>query len=233
MKWFKHYTDALDDPFIQELILKFGSAGYLAYFGLIEIIGKENGNMITGKLEISPTFLKQKFHISQRKLEVIYDFCSRKGKVIFDKTLENWKFKMPKMLELKDNYTKDLQVSSKKLSIDKEIRDKKKNKEKERERERAPKPGKLTHGEFLNVMLTSTQFEKLIGSYGLPETDRQVEALSGYIASTGKRYKNHYATIQNWIKRDKGKQKNIHNDVPVLLNKNKPKNIDTTRVIDV
>ena len=34
----------------------------------------------------------------------------------------------------------------------------------------------------------------------------QIENLSSYMASTGKRYKSHYATILNWDRRDKQKQ---------------------------
>ena len=34
----------------------------------------------------------------------------------------------------------------------------------------------------------------------------QIENLSSYMASTGKRYKDHYATILNWDRRDKQKQ---------------------------
>lgn len=127
MFWFKHYSNSLDDPFIQELLSIFGANGYLAWFGLIEIIAKENKNNITGQLEVSPVFLKQKFHISPGKLEEIFTFCSGKGKLLFrkspgkvqeksNKTLENFYFEFPKIAEIKDNYTKDLQGSCKNTS---------------------------------------------------------------------------------------------------------------------
>jgi hypothetical protein len=67
MKWFKHFSDSLDDPFIQELMDRFGHQGYVAYFGLIEIISKENGYELTGKLNIHPTYLKRKLRISKKK----------------------------------------------------------------------------------------------------------------------------------------------------------------------
>jgi hypothetical protein len=121
MKWFKHFSDSLDDPFIQELLEKFGAQGYLAYFGLIEIIAKENGSKLTGKLEISPSFLKQKLHISSRKLQEIFNFSSTFPKLFFNFSGEKWKFDVPKLLELKDNYSKDLQVTGKKPSNHKEV----------------------------------------------------------------------------------------------------------------
>ena len=121
MKWFKHMTDSLDDPFIQSLLDKFSHAGYIAWFGLIEIIAKENGNNITGKLDISPAFLKRKLRISQAKLRQIFGFCSTNAKLLFDCSKEKWHFEFDKILEIKDNYTRDLQVSCKKPSIEVEV----------------------------------------------------------------------------------------------------------------
>lgn len=99
----------------------FSHAGYVAWFGLIEIICKENGNKLTGKLEISPTYLKRKLRISSAKLQQIFGFCSTNGKLLFDFSQEKWSFDFPKIAEIKDNYTKDLQVASKKLSKHKEV----------------------------------------------------------------------------------------------------------------
>ena len=36
--------------------------------------------------------------------------------------------------------------------------------------------------------------------------EEYIEKLSSYLAQTGKRYKSHYATLLNWIRRD-GKEK--------------------------
>jgi hypothetical protein len=93
----------------------------VAFFGLIEIIAKENGHKVTGDLEISPAYLKRKLRISQTKLKQIFGFCSTKGKLFSDFSKEKWKFNFPKIAELKDNYTKDLQVTGKKLSKHKEV----------------------------------------------------------------------------------------------------------------
>jgi hypothetical protein len=120
VKWYKHFTDSLSDPFIEELMDNFSHAGYVAWFGLIEIICKENGNKLTGKLEISPTYLKRKLRISSAKLKQIFSFCSTNGKLLFDFSQEKWSFDFPKVAEIKDNYTKDLQVASKKPSKHKE-----------------------------------------------------------------------------------------------------------------
>lgn len=64
------------------------------------------------------------------------------------------------------------------------------------------KPCKREYGEFKNVLLTDDEYKKLEGINALS----QIENLSRYIASTGKKYKSHYATILNWDRRDKQKQ---------------------------
>ena len=56
-------------------------------------------------------------------------------------------------------------------------------------------------GEFENILLTSEEFSKLQSRLG-SECNGYIECLSNYIASTGKRYKSHYATILSWIQKD-------------------------------
>ncbi len=125
MRWFKHFTDSLDDPFIQELLEEFGAQGYLAYFGLLEIIAKENGNKLTGKLRIRPTYLRQKLHISSTKLQQIFNFCSTSLKLSVNFSEKLWNFNVPKLLDLKDNYSKDLQAPCKNVSNHKEVEEEK------------------------------------------------------------------------------------------------------------
>ena len=132
MRWYKHFTDSLDDPFIQALMDKFEHAGYVAWFGLIEIISKENGRNLTGKLSISPQYLRRKLRISTRKLRQIYEYCAEYpaenpdnsptiGKLSVNFLEKKWTFNFPKILALKDNYTKDLQGAGKKPSNHKEV----------------------------------------------------------------------------------------------------------------
>jgi hypothetical protein len=116
VKWFKHYSDALDDPFVQGLMDEFEHQGYVAWFGLIEIVSKENGKNLTGKLSISPQYLRRKFRVSPSKLRQIYHYCATFGKLSVNFSEKKWEFDFPKVLELKDNYTKDLQVTGKKPS---------------------------------------------------------------------------------------------------------------------
>lgn len=54
------------------------------------------------------------------------------------------------------------------------------------------------YGEFKNVKLTKEEYKKLEEKKLLP----YIEQLSSYIASSGKKYKSHYATILNWSRKE-------------------------------
>lgn len=62
------------------------------------------------------------------------------------------------------------------------------------------RPRKHKYGEYKNVLLADDELEKLKAEYA-DYLDR-IERLSSYIASTGKVYKSHYATIRNWARAD-------------------------------
>ena len=78
--------------------------------------------------------------------------------------------------------------TEKEIDIDKEI----KNKD--------IKPKKNVYGEFKNVKLTDDEYKKLEEKGLLKE----IENLDSYIESKGVKYKNHYATILVWDKKNKG-----------------------------
>jgi hypothetical protein len=59
-------------------------------------------------------------------------------------------------------------------------------------------------GEYQNVLLTDSDMQKLKAEFP-NDWERRIERLSAYMASTGKGYKNHPATIRNWARRDEEK----------------------------
>lgn len=67
------------------------------------------------------------------------------------------------------------------------------------------KPTKHKHGEYNNVLLTDDELEKLKDEFA--DWEERIDRLSSYVASTGKSYKSHYATIRNWARKD-GEQNN-------------------------
>lgn len=78
-------------------------------------------------------------------------------------------------------------------------------------------PLKQKLGEFLNVLLTTGEHEKLVTKFGETGTKGRIEGLSAYKKSKGVNYKDDYATIVNWSRRDKETSgSNQRNPRPVL-----------------
>ena len=58
-------------------------------------------------------------------------------------------------------------------------------------------------GEFLNVYVSDSEFEKLTERFGAQERDSRIEDLSRYLANhPRKKYASHYATILAWARKD-------------------------------
>ena len=109
MKWLKHFTDSLDDPFIHQLMQKYRSDGYLVYWGTLEIIAKEFDIHNPGFCQIPSSFLRKKLGVSRKKLEQILDFCGKKKKIYAEFLNDNCdeiKIYCPKLKELCDEWTK-------------------------------------------------------------------------------------------------------------------------------
>lgn len=103
--------------------------------------------------------------------------------------------KEQKLLPSRDSHvTQDGQVTpSHALDIE-EDKDKKKNISK--------KPIRHKYGEYNNVLLSDDDMDKLKTEFP-GDWQQRIQRLSEYIASSGKSYKNHLATIRNWARREK------------------------------
>jgi len=62
--------------------------------------------------------------------------------------------------------------------------------------------GKKNYGELKNVHLLDEEIETLHKRFGINATDKLIFDLSTYIASKGKTYKCHYATMLRWAKKN-------------------------------
>ena len=58
------------------------------------------------------------------------------------------------------------------------------------------------YGEYQNVLLSDSDMEKLKTEFPT-DWEERIERLSAHMASSGKSYKNHLATIRNWARRDR------------------------------
>ena len=112
-----------------------------------------------------------------------------------------------KQLNIKGNgaYTLGCQTVAKRLpdgchSIDEDSIDQF-SLDEEREEKKNKKPIRHKYGEYDNVLLSDSDLEKLKTEFPT-DWEQRIENLSAYIASTGKTYKNHLATIRNWARKE-------------------------------
>ena len=106
MRWFKHYTDASDDEFIAGLEDRFGLDGYARWWKLLEIVGaqfKKDGAPIAAY----PWFVWQtKLKGKRKKLETFLNYLEKKCKIKQKQTGNILEIEIPKMLEIRDEYTR-------------------------------------------------------------------------------------------------------------------------------
>jgi hypothetical protein len=106
MKWFKHMTDASEDAFLEELEELFGWEGYGRWWKLLEKIGKEMDETDNCYAQHSwvkwQSFLKGK----RNKLELFLIHCQNKEKIKLEQNGNMLKIICPKLLELRDEYSR-------------------------------------------------------------------------------------------------------------------------------
>lgn len=76
--------------------------------------------------------------------------------------------------------------------------------EKEADSKADKPPSRHKYGSYKNVLFTDEEYAKLQAEFPADYSDR-IERLSEYIASTGKSYKSHLATIRSWARKENPK----------------------------
>jgi len=115
MKWFKHISDSLDDPFIFSLMEEFKADGYLVFFGILEIYAREFRPENDWKLIEKLSFFRHKLLISRSKLKKILSKIYKWDIEINGDTVSIF---IPKFKELMDESTiKKLRYSEKNSGI--------------------------------------------------------------------------------------------------------------------
>jgi len=133
MKWFKHFTDASDDDFLQTIEDIFGLEGYARWWKLLEVIA---GQISEKHPEPSAEFTWQKWGEKLRakpsKLKTFLEHSENKTKIKLEQNGILLKITCFKLLELKDNHTRNLQATDKrfpeKFPLDIEEEEERKNK---------------------------------------------------------------------------------------------------------
>ena len=82
-----------------------------------------------------------------------------------------------------------------------------------REAAKPQTPVRHRYGEYNNVLLSDEELEKIKAE--LPTNwEQYIQDLSSYMASTGKSYKSHLATIRNWARKDQTKHRERKQEHP-------------------
>ena len=232
VKWIKITTDIFDDEKI--LLIESLPDSYAiitVWFKLLCLAGKQNnsGVFMMGRIAYTDKMLATIFRMKESTVTMALQTFEQFGMIeIVDGviTIPNWgKHQNLDQLESKKeymrNYMKDYREKQKALTTGKTIcktnsktnvsqadKDIDKDKEKELEEDISispKKPTKHKYGEYNNVLLSDEEMDKLKDEFS-GDWDERIERLSEYMASTGKTYKSHLATIRNWARTEQKEQ---------------------------
>lgn len=147
-----------------------------------------------------------------QKMNVIKSITTQKGitkELKFNNNFDEWtivqKDYSPK--ELWSNKTVNYSLFRPSTVVFLDPQENKYNKENKNNKENIIKESRHKYGEYKNVLLSDIELEKLKNEFP-NDWEARIETLSGYIASTGKTYKNHLATIRVWARKEKTTSEN-------------------------
>lgn len=231
VKWIKITTDMFDNCKIKHLRrLPEGNSIVLIWIMLLTMAGRCNsGGMIflTENIPYTPKMLADELNFEENTVKLALEALERLGMIVSDseyfaiagwndhqnadgleKIREQTRKRVAKHRKqqnlLNCNATGNVtvtQCNATDIDIDKE-KDKDKDKDIDIENIISPPAKEKRHkyGAYNNVLLSDTDMEKLKSEF--TDWQERIERLSEYIASTGKSYKNHLATIRSWAKKD-------------------------------
>ena len=107
MRWFKHLSNARRDTFLLDLRHKFGSDGYTAWFITVEMLAEiVKPETSRARIKANPRVFSDECMIPPDRLENIYQFASKRGKLRFRRTKTDWIVEIAKVLEFRDEYSR-------------------------------------------------------------------------------------------------------------------------------
>lgn len=234
VKWIKITTDIFDDEKILLIeSLPDAYSIIVVWFKLLCLAGKQNNSgvfIMSNKIAYTDKMLATIFRMKETTVQLALRTFEEFGMVeIVDGviTIPNWgKHQNLDQLESKKEYMRNYMqgyrekqklltskpncktnskanVSEADIEEDKEEDKIRKEDNISAHAPKSTKPVKHKHGEYSNVLLTDDELDKLKNEY--QDWAERIERLSSYVASTGKSYKSHYATIRNWARKDEQK----------------------------
>jgi hypothetical protein len=126
LKWFKHYSNASDDEFISGLEDEFGLLGYARWWKLLEVIAAQMDESDRCFAEYSWKKWGKFLKTNQNILKTFLEHCQNNSKTFLTESENILRIEVPKLLEIRDNHTKNLQAGCKRQTskIKKKIKNK-------------------------------------------------------------------------------------------------------------
>jgi predicted phage replisome organizer len=230
VKWIKITTDMFDNRKIKHLRrLPDGNNIVLIWIMLLTMAGRCNsGGMIflTENIPYTPKMLADELGFEENTVKLALEALEQFGMIVTDAeyfAIAGWQEyqNIEGMEKIKEQNrlrkqrqreraalgepSQEMSRSCHVTSRDSHATDIDKERDLEEEKENIIEPPKKEtrhkYGLYNNVLLSDSDIEKLQKEF--PDYANRIERLSEYIASTGKSYKNHLATIRSWAKKDK------------------------------
>lgn len=224
MNWFKHDADASGDAKVKKLLLKYGAVGYAVYFHCVELIaGDISETNLTFELEhdseIIADNLKIKGTAEQSGIEIVEEvmryiislglfessgnriFCTKLLKRLDTSMTSNARFRTM-ITAAKEGHDAIMIPSCKKRR--EEIR-REENIQDEIDVKEVDKKHK--YGEYHHVLLTDSEYNRLLDEWGESELQYMITVLDEGIELKGYKYKNHLLALRNWKKKEDERRK--------------------------
>lgn len=199
MSWLRLYDEVVDDPKVQQLPLLL----FRAWINCL-CIAKKNGGSLPEMRDVA-----YRLHVTETRAEALVkelvtaELFELDGSGSF--TPHNWHGRQFQSDVSTDRVKRfrnaQRNVSETKNETGDETDQRQIQKQStETETEQTQKQ-KRPYGQFVNVLLSDEEFQKLEMKFGVDGLSPGIESLSEYIASKGVKYKSHYATILAWYRR--------------------------------
>lgn len=205
MKWFRLYDDILDDPKLFGL----SDSEFRCFINLLCLANKRSrdtqGQVKRGSIDVQGSNLLMLLRCHHKTLESTtrkltnLSIISNNGNGI---EFINWNKRQYKSDDVYSRVKRFRNVSEtvNETPPDNRVQNTDTEKDKRNTKEKLFITPLI--GEFENVKLTEIQLGKLKEQFGENDANRRIEALSMYLASKGKKYKDHYATILTWARKE-------------------------------
>ena len=227
VKWIKITTDIFDDDKILLIeSLPDADSIIVIWFKLLCLAGRQNNGgvfMMNNKIAYTDKMLATIFRRKEATIQLALKTFEQFGMIeMIDGviTIPNWekhqnldtleKLREQTRKRVSKHREKQKQIASN-VTVTQNVTqcnatDKNREEKKEKREERENIIVRNTFGEYNNVLLSDDELEKLKVEFP-SDYEKRIEKLSSYMASTGKKYENHFATIKLWAEKDKGKKK--------------------------